>query len=275
MRYQQFAAQLTAERTQAEQARADHLAQQDQAAKVEVEAEEAKDQSHMGDSGWLSGDLARERREKEWAARLNHEPQLAGSVLETNLLVMEQLGQDATLAAQNALERVALLASPAGSRVQIVPDGDGFRVRVAFMMSRVSQQEEGAVTKHHNTVTMRLEVEELSARLLRDLYRYCGSRGITHISVTCNHTLRQTVVPSGATAAERQQLLERAPPVPARLYRLSLDQSQARSVADWRQVSLSGVVHLCKVEYDGFPTLTITHGLLVQEARDAEGDLEF
>jgi hypothetical protein len=143
------------------------------------------------------------------------------------------------------------------------------------MMSRVSQQEAGAVTKHHNTATMRAEVEELSARVLRDLYHYCGSRGISYISVTCNHTLRQTVIPLGATEDERQLLLERAAPVPTRLYRLSLDQAQAHSVADWSQVSLSGIVQRSRVEYDGFPTLTISQGQSDPVTRDVEGELEF
>jgi hypothetical protein len=273
--YQQLAARLSAEQTKSGQARTDFLAAQDQTAKAQVEAEEAELQSHLLDNGWLSGALAHERHAQEWAARLNHDPQLATSILETNLLAMEQLGQDASLAAQNAVERVALLASPKGSRVEVVPEGDGFRVRVAFMMSRVSKQEAGAVTKHHNTATMRLEVEELSARVLRDLYHYCGSRGINYISVTCNHTLRNTVVPTGATDEERRLLLQRAAPVPTRLYRLSLDQSQARSVADWHQVSLSDIVNQCRVEYDGFPTLTISQATPDQEARDAEGELEF
>lgn len=275
MHYQQLSARLTAERTQAEQARTDLIAQQDQAAKAQIAAAEADDQSRLQDKNWLSGALATEAHQKEWAARINHNPQMADSVLETNLLAMERLGQDATLAAQNALERVALLASPKGSRVEVVPEGEGYRIRVAFMMSQVSQQEAGAITKHHTTASMRQEVEELSARLLRDLYRYCGSRGINYISVTCNHTLRQTVVPTGATEEERQLLLNRAAPIPARLYRLSLDQTRARSVADWREVSLSAIIHLCRVEYDGLSTLTISQGMPAQESRDAEGDLQY
>ena len=93
MHYQRLAARLTAERTQADQTRTDFIAEQDQAAKAQVAAEEAEDQSRLQDNRWLSGTMARERHEKEWAARLNHDPQLATSVLETNLLAMEQLGQ--------------------------------------------------------------------------------------------------------------------------------------------------------------------------------------
>jgi hypothetical protein len=171
---------------------------------------------------------------------------------------------------------VARLASPTGSRVEVTPDGNEFRIRVAFMMSSLSRREAGAVTKYHSTAAMRDKIQELSARVLRDLYSYCGSRGIKSISVTCDHTLRQTVVPAGATDEERKQLLERAKPVPARLYRVSLDRDQAQVVADWRQVSLPRLIELSTVEYDGLVHLTITHGPLAnQDAHDAAGELEF
>ena len=233
-------------------------------------------QSDLTNQAWLSGSLARERHQAEWNRRLAHEPDLARTLLETNLLVMAKLGQDPTLAAQSALEKVAYLSAPPGSRVEVDADGDGFRVRVAFMMSRLSQNEAGAVTKYHSAAGLRTEIQELSAQVLRDLYDYCGSRGITSISVTCDHTLRQAVVPANATDDERTLLLERVPPVPARLYRVSLDQLQARAIADWRRVTLSHVTKLYQVEYDGLKTLTIAHDPFSQEdAHDAAGPLEF
>jgi hypothetical protein len=188
---------------------------------------------------------------------------------------MEKLGQDASLAAQSALQKVALMAVPPGSRVDIEPDGDGFRVRVAFMMSRLSRNESGAVTMYHSTAAMRVKIQELSSRLMRDLYDFCGSRGIKSISVTCDHTLRQATVPGNATPEERQDLLNRAPPTMARLYRVSLDRSHARAVADWRRVSLGTVTQLSSVEYDGLTSLTISEGAIFQDTRDAAGQLQF
>jgi hypothetical protein len=268
-------AELSAERAKLSHARIDAVAEQDRISQAQIDEEESRHQSLLRDGALLSGRLAREQHEKEWTRRLAHDPQLAKSILETNLLTMEQLGKDSALAAQTALEKVAQLASPSGSRVEVTPDGDGFRVRVAFMMSHVSSQESGAVTKHHSTATMREEIRELSARVLMDLYDYCGSRDIRSISVTCNHTLREPVVPTGATDEERAELVRLTQPVPGRLYRMSLDQSHARSISDWRRVPLSRIIELSAVEYDGLKRLEIRHGLMAEDTRDAEGQLQF
>jgi hypothetical protein len=274
MRLNRLEAALAAERTQAFAGHANAVAQQDRA-HARLDQLDRDQRLRLTNTALLSGALARERHRKEWALRVAHDPSLARTVLETNLLTMERLGQDASLAAQSALEKVALMAAPRGSRVGIEPEGDGFRVRVAFMMSRLSRNESGAVTQFHSTAAMRVKIQELSSRVMRDLYDFCGSRGIKSISVTCDHTLRQAVVPGNATTEERQELLDRAPPIMARLYRVSLDRSHARAVADWRQVSLGTVTQLSSVEYDGLTSLTITMGSPFQDTRDAASLLQF
>ncbi len=192
---------------------------------------------------------------------------------------MENLGQDATVAAQTALEKVArLAASPEGSRVEARPrTAMVFACKsVAFMMSRLSSHETGAITKHHTTAAMRVEIQDLSARVMRDLYDYCGSRGIKSIAVTCNHTLRESTIPDGATEEERAELQSRAKATTARLYRVSLDQSHAQTVVNWRSLALSRVAELCTVEYDGLTHLTITQGLLSNpDNLDATEELQF
>ena len=258
---------------------ADHaaaMAEQDRAFQARLEREEKEHQALIHNVAWLSGSLARERHEKEWDLRISHDPRFTKSALETNLLTIEKLGRDSTVAAKTALETIAQMASPKDSRVEVDADGDGFRVRVAFLMSRLSSHEAGAVTKHHNTAAMRSEIRELSAHLLADLYGNCGSRGIKSISVTCNHTLRQTALPANATAEERTLLFQQAKPIPARLYRMSLDQPSAQRVVDWRRVSISRVSELATVEYDGLTHLTITADKLVdQNQQDAAGELQF
>ncbi len=268
--------EFAAEPIKASSNHAAEIANADQAFQSQFNQAEAEHKSLLKNPAWLSGAMARERHEKEWALRLAHDPRLAKSVLETNILTMENLGQDATMAAQTALEKVARLASPEGSRVEVAPDGDGFRVRVAFMMSRLSSHETGAITKHHTTAAMRVEIQDLSARVMRDLYDYCGSRGIKSIAVTCNHTLRESTIPGGATEEERAELQSRAKATTARLYRVSLDQSHAQTVVNWRSLALSRVAELCTVEYDGLTRLTISQGLqLNSDNLDATEELQF
>ena len=275
-RLNQVAAQLAKEQARISADRVAAVAEQRKTELAQFAQEEQEFQSRLTNRAWISGSLARKRHETEWNLRLAHDPNFAQTVLETNILTMQKLGQDTTLAAQSAIEKVASLSAPFGSRVEVDPDGNGFHVRVAFMMSRLSQQEAGAVTKHSSTSDMRLEIQELSSRVLRDLYDYCGTRGIESISVTCNHTQRRAVIPPNATPDERTLLFQHTPPVPARLYRVSLDQSAAQTIMDWRCVRLSRITELSTVEYDGLKTLTITHDPFSQEsAYDPAGELEF
>lgn len=275
-RLNQVTNQLATERKIILADRAIALADQDRVAQARLDKAELEHLALMQNPAWRSGALAHERHDKEWVLRTAHDSRFAKSVLETNLLTMEQLGQDSTLAAKTALGKVAQLASPKDSRVEVDPDGDGFRVRVAFLMSRLTGHEAGAVTKYHTADAMRSEIKELSAHLLMDLYDYCGSRGIKSISVTCNHTLRQRTIPSNATDEERMLLLQQAKAVPAKLYRMSLDQSSARMILDWRRVSISQVTELSTVEYDGLTHLTITQDAVInQDEHDAAGELQF
>ncbi len=240
-----------------------------------LESAESEHHARLKDQRFLSGALARERHVAEWALRLKHDPSMAASVLETNQLKMERLGHDPAVSAQSALEQVATLAAPRGSRVEVKLHNGRFAVRVAFRMSTLTAQEAGAVTKHHTTESMRREIEELSGRVMKDLFDYCGSRGIQTLSVSCNHALRRTIHPPCATPREREELLRRAPVVMANLYRTSLSQDKARLVSNWREISIPKVVGMLAVERDGLKTLTISRTSPLGTPVDPAGQLEF
>jgi hypothetical protein len=121
---------------------------------------------------------------------------------------------------------------------------------------------------------MKSEIETLSVRVIKSLFDYCGSRGIRKLAVTCNHASRRASIPKDATPSERQTLLDRAPVTLGRLYRVSVDEKQARTIEDWRNAPRATVIHLMTVEYDGLKTLTIS-GSAVGPAQDPLGVLEF
>ena len=179
--------------------RTDDVAKQTQAVLAEVERERNEQRAFLTNAEFLSGSLARKRHKEEWALRLAHDPGFAQTSLETNLVNMEALGRDPALTAQAALEKVATLAAPSGARVEVVPMGNSFRVRDAIMMSSLSSHEAGAVTKHTTIDSLRAEIQDLSTQVLCDLYDYCGSRGIESVSVSCDHTVRQAMIPRDAT----------------------------------------------------------------------------
>jgi hypothetical protein len=269
--------QLEAERAEGQRQHESAVKVEQDVLAAEVAAEESAHQARLQDPGFISGAVARQRHEEEWARRLKHDPQVATTAMETKLLRMERVGRDPAVAAQAALEEVARLAAPPGSRVEVTPSGDRFTVKVAFRMSALSANETGAVTKHHTTESMRREIEALSARVMKDLFDYCGSRGIEKISVSCNHALRRaSLIPANATAQEKEELLARAAVTMGNLYRASLDHAQARAVPEWRQVSMRLLNRMMKVEYDGLQTLKITGANPDSpDTRDPEGPLEF
>ena len=256
--------------------RAEMIAASDRDLQSELSKMESDVREHSTNQDWLSGAAARQAHDREWAARLAHDSAFARTPLEKNLLAMKRWGADPTLVAQEALEKVALLASPRGSRIEVAGGPDGYQVRVAYMMSQLSENEAGAVTKHHTTQAMRAEIQELSARVMRDLYQSCGSRGIRSIVVSCNHTLLDPIIPLNSTPEEKDKLSRRALPKPTRLYRVNLDQAHARSVVDWRRVSLSRILQMANVEYDGLTRLIIRPGGTTPTPQvDAPGELEF
>jgi hypothetical protein len=277
--YQAFAwsrlqVRLREERTTAQQQHADTVQQELAASAKETKSEEAAHQARLQNQDFISGVLAQHQHEVEWARRLAHDPTVARSAMERTLLQMEEVGHDPARTARQALGEVARLAAPRGSRIEVNPSGDRFAVKVAFRMSALSANETGAVTKHHDTESMRREIRSLSAGLMKSLFDYCGSRGIETLTVTCNHAMRRTIIPQNATASEKQELLGRAPVVIGRLYRVSLDQQHARSVADWRRISVPQVGAIMTVELDELKTLQIS-GTSYSQEQDPEGQLEF
>jgi hypothetical protein len=273
--FRRVQARLASELTALSQAHDAEVATAESEARLRAAAEESAHQKQLNDERLLSGSAAWERREQEWRRRLDQEPSLATTVLETNLLRMEHWGNDPALAPRAALEQVALLASPRGSSVIVSNLADRFFVRVAFKMSEMTAGEVGAVTKHHTVASMRREVEELSARLIKQLFDYCGSRNIDVLSVSCNHTLRRRGIPSAATAMERDELLRRAGAVMGKIYRVSVDARQAAGVAHWREISVPRVIAMMRVEFDGVQDMDIHSYGSPSDLQDANMPLEF
>jgi hypothetical protein len=144
------------------------------------------------------------------------------------------------------------------------------------MMSRLREHEAGAVTEFHTTAELRAAIEEVSAEVLRDLYGFCGSRGIHSVSVSCNHTAWSRWIPPNATPEEKELLLEEVPAKPVRFYRVKLDEGESKEIVGWRQASLKEIGRLWTVEYDGLTTLTILQSSAPTEGgHDPAGELQF
>ena len=231
---------------------------------------EAEHQARMSDPTILDGSKARAAREEEWKRRLAHDPKLALSLAERKLIEMEKLGADAQISARAALEKVAELSAPRGSRIEVTSEGDQFAVKVAYKMSALTYGESGAATKHETRASMRAEVRELSAQIVRDLFTYCGSRGISSISLTCNHTLLSTLIPLGATAEEKQTLERRAKKTQSKLYRVIVEGPTARNISNWQRASDEEVLRLLKVDFDGIESVHLSGARSVDHSESDE-----
>ncbi|MBL9175421.1 MAG: hypothetical protein JNL10_17905 [Verrucomicrobiales bacterium] len=259
--YSRLTRQHAAERSALEEQQAAEDASLAAAIQERASAAEAAHKKLLADTEFIQGKVGARARNAEWERRLAHDPALATTVFETNLLRMSRLGADPRVSAREALTEVGRLSSPPGSRVEVVPSGDQFVVRVAFKMSALASEETGAVTKHKSNESMRREVEEISARVLRDLFDSCGTRGIAKIQVSCNHAVQRGIVPSEATESERREIMSRSSMVMDKLYRMSLDAAGARAIGDWRRLPLSELLRRMSVEFDGFNALTINPSL--------------
>jgi hypothetical protein len=239
------------------------------------DGEEAAQKARLADSAAVSGELAHANHVKEWQKRLAHDPEFAESAFERAMLKMQKVGNDPSLAAREALEEVARLAAPPGSRIEVTNVQDRFSVRVAFKMSATTYGEAGASTKHRSTETMRREAEEISALVVKEVFDYCGARGIARLSVSCNHGIRHSNIPKAATDEERKELEKRSRTIMVCIYRIVIDESKAAFVPSWRDISIPRVRDMMRVDYDGITGLKLADVVRGPAEEDPNMLLEF
>jgi hypothetical protein len=225
--------------------------------------QEALHRASLADKQLLSGDLAAAKHAEEWKRRLNHDPAFAASILEQTLVDVEKLGKDPSVTAETALKRVAEAVTPSGSRVEIIPVGERFVIRIAFRMSALRPNEAGAITRHTSTADFRKDVEDTTAAVLRDLFDYCGTRGIERLSVSCNHAVNEL------DENKNPRLVMRS------LYRVSIDAPTAAKVANWRTLKLPQITTVAKVEQDMMSRVALTKTGEAPPPLDPNQPLEF
>jgi hypothetical protein len=223
---------------------------------------ETKHRAMLADAHLISGEDAKARHADEWKRRQNHDPSFAASVMEKTLLAVERLGNDPALTAEAALQKVAEMVTPPGSRIDVTRGDRGFVVRVAFRLSAVDPNEAGGGTLHTSAAEVRKEIEDVTARVMKDLFKFTGARGIERVSVSCNRALV-----TGGSGSERLAMRS--------LYRASVEGDKAGDVANWRHLSVSQVEAMMKVEHDMLATLVITKGDRNGLTLDPNEPLEF
>jgi len=194
--------------------------------------EERADRAHRDRLTLAASGSITNLRAGEWARRQAHAPEFAVSPLEKSLLELEKLGRDKSVTDRDALERVAQRVTPAGSAIKIEQSASGFVVRVAYKLSAMTHGEAGAMTKHTSHGAMRSEVEEVTARVVNQLFDYCGTRGIARIIVSCNHAVIK---------GDDNVVMDR-------IYRATITAEKAARVTDWRRLALSRGLALMDVE---------------------------
>ena len=249
------------------------LATIERANQQKLEADEKAHQALLLDDNFIQGRKANEAHKKEWEQRMSHEPQLARTPIEKTMREMEALGNNPDLPAREILEKVAQMSSPYDSRIEVIESRGKFVIKVAYRMSSMTLGELGAITKHHSVDSLRKEVVEISSKVVRDLYDYCGRRGIRRIMVSCNHPLKR--IPGNTPPSEREEAFNRAPVVWGVLYRCTIPEKAAQTVPSWRKLPLHRITDMLEAE-DGFRNLDIRN----QGPRGdwqvlPEGDLEF
>lgn len=207
--------------------------------------------ARLSDPEVLSGKVAAARHADEWARRRAHDPAFANTLIEHTLLKLQRIGQDEALTPEESLRRVAEMVLPIGSRVEVTRAQTGrFAVRAAFRLAAFTRTDSFGATHHTSVSAMRQDIEDATARVMKDLFDYCGARGIESISVSCNSVVSETT--KDPLGKEEKISRHRS------LYRAILDFETASSVASWRDITLASVKRLMKIDRDLTPTLIIT-----------------
>lgn len=199
----------------------------------EYQARESRHRELVDDPDRWSGKAALRLRQLELDARAAHDPRYADSGSATNLLALARLAKVRGVPDPDALEQITRLAAPKGSRIEVVPEAGGQRVRVAFPMSAVSHAEADVHTRHSNLESLRLEVEERTFDVIRDVLVHARGRGLRRLEVACNHGLHSRFPFPGATPKEMRALstsLNRC------IYRVRVDVAAAPADTDWASI---------------------------------------
>lgn len=227
----------------------------------------AASRARLSDPQVISGDVARARHAAEWERRRAHDRAFANTLVENTILELERIGKDRQLTAEESLRRVAEMVLPRGSRVEVTRAETGrFRVRAAFRLSAFIPTDAAGATTHKTVAEMKSDLEDATARVLKDLFDYCGLRGIESVSVSCNSVV--TASAKDAVGKPETEWRHRS------LYRVALDSATASKVASWRDITVPAVKRLMKVERDLTPTLTLIMGTQGRPVNLAE-PLEF
>lgn len=227
----------------------------------------ARFETLKADPAVLAGTAAEENRRKEWEARLRKEAIFAATPREQTLLKIQTIAKDSSLTAQDLLREVALLASPQGANVTVNHSGgQGYVTKVTFDMSAMTHGEVGSATKHTSKDSLQREVREIIGRVMKDLWAYCGSKGIEKVQVACTHGVQMAsdiemlrsmgIDPSQLRKSKDLRTTSSIETI--RIYECSISGADAMRIPDWKAAAVHRVIEMMKVDYDKFPELTIT-----------------
>lgn len=179
--------------------------------------------------------LAAQRREEELDQRRAYEPDFALSNREQAMLEMLQIGGDEEMSPEDALKKIAKLASPSRSGVGVFKQKKGFKVEVAFAYE--------GVIKTHPEVGNYLpgiyrEVRRTAAGIMRDVFAFGGPHGVTRVVVSCQNMV--SIRSKGTRKKERRDL-----------FLLTADHGKR----DWTRMSRAEAESAGKKKKDLFPSM--------------------
>ncbi len=202
---------------------------EEDAAKFERELRVAKNASTENTAGL--------KRAKEFERRRALDPAFAVTDFEKNMLEMQRIGQDPSVAPNEALERIAKLASPPKSGVGVFEDGEGlYRVEVAFPYGKVVE-DNARIEKDLDGIY--LQVRREAAGIARDILAFGAGRGVTGVTVSC----QDNVTIKGREKDKRKERRD--------MYIISA----VPGGLDWSAMSRGEAEKACKKVRDVFPRM--------------------
>jgi len=141
---------------------------------------------------------------------------------------------------------------------------------VSFDMSSLTSGEQGSRTKHHTKAQLRREVEDLTARVFKDVFFHCGRREIAAVAVGCKHgvVMRGQAPPDKAAHRARDELplfWQVEADLATRdgevkdivLFMSEITHSTASTIHDWRTIKTYELAERWHVVQDEFPHIEI------------------
>lgn len=187
--------------------------------------------------------LLSESFKKEWAGRLDFDPQYAVSKREKAMLELHEISLNKGISEYEKIFKIATLASPPDSDIEVTEVlNNKHRCDIRFDLSNIKVGEEGSSTTFNSISELEEYLRGHLPLIIKDILSHFG-KNVSQISIECTHGVRNAITRETEVTT---------------IFSMQIDASKLIEYNFWSEVPLYRIYELATVTYNYIPNLEIT-----------------